>query len=79
MREIIPELFYFFIEIREKKKDVITSPLLRLLLVAVALRCSVKKVFLGISQNSQENSSVRDYFLIKLQALDSSVLLKVWV
>ena len=32
---------------------------------AVAQRCSVKKVFLGISQNSQENTSARVSFLIK--------------
>ena len=32
---------------------------------AVAQRCSVKKVFLDISQNSQENTSARVYFLIK--------------
>ena len=31
-------------------------------------RCSVKKVFLEISQNSQENTCGRDSFLIKLQA-----------
>ena len=31
-------------------------------------RCSVKKVFLEISQNSQENTFVRASFLIKLQA-----------
>ena len=31
-------------------------------------RCSVKKVFLEISQNSQENTCVRVSFLIKLQA-----------
>ena len=31
-------------------------------------RCSVKKVFLKISQNSQENSCARASFLIKLQA-----------
>ena len=35
---------------------------------AVAWRCSVKKVFLEISQNSQENTSARVSFLIKLQA-----------
>ena len=34
---------------------------------AVAQRCSVKKVFLEISQNSQENTCARVYFLIKLQ------------
>ena len=32
---------------------------------AVALRCSVKKLFLEISQNSQENTCVRVSFLIK--------------
>ena len=31
-------------------------------------RCSVKKVFLEISQNSQENTCARDSFLIKFQA-----------
>ena len=36
---------------------------------AVVQRCSVKKVFLKISQNSQENTCARVYFLIKLQAL----------
>ena len=35
---------------------------------AVAQRCSVKKVFLKISQNSQENTCARVYFLTKLQA-----------
>ena len=36
---------------------------------AVVRRCSVKKVFLEISQNSQENTCARVSFLIKLQAL----------
>ena len=36
---------------------------------AVVWRCSVEKVFLEISQNSQENTCVRDCCLIKLQAL----------
>ena len=31
---------------------------------AVVQRCSVKKVFLKISQNSQENTCARVYFLI---------------
>ena len=35
---------------------------------AVAQRCSVKKVFLEISQNSRENTCARVSFLIKLQA-----------
>ena len=34
----------------------------------VVQRCSVKKVFLEISQNSQENTYTRVSFLIKLQA-----------
>ena len=38
-----------------------------LLTEAVAKRCSVKKVLLEISQNSQENSFVRVSFLTKLQ------------
>ena len=33
---------------------------------AVAKKCSVKKVFLEISQNSQENTYARISFLIKL-------------
>ena len=35
---------------------------------AIAQRCSVKKMFLEISQNSQENTCARVSFLIKLQA-----------
>ena len=38
------------------------------LLEAVAQSCSVKKVFLGISQNSQEDTCARVSFLTKLQA-----------
>ena len=34
---------------------------------AVAQVCSVKKMFLEISQNSQENTCARVSFLIKLQ------------
>ena len=40
-----------------------------LLAEAVAQRSSVKKVLLEISQNSQENTCARVFFLIKLQAL----------
>ena len=39
-----------------------------LLSKAVVRRCSVKKLFLEISQNSQENTCARVSFLIKLQA-----------
>ena len=35
---------------------------------AVAQRCSIKKMFLEISQNSRENTSAGVSFLIKLQA-----------
>ena len=35
---------------------------------AVVQRCSVKKIFLEISQNSHENNRARVSFLIKLQA-----------
>ena len=38
------------------------------LVEAVARRCSVKKVFLEILQNSQENTCARVSFLIKFQA-----------
>ena len=38
---------------------------------AVTQRCSVRKVFLEISQNSQENTFAKVSFLIKLQALFS--------
>ena len=37
-------------------------------LEAVVSRCSVKKVFFEISQNSKENTCASDSFLIKLQA-----------
>ena len=40
-------------------------------LEAVTRMCFVKKVFLKISQNSQENTCTRVYILIKLQALGS--------
>ena len=39
-----------------------------ILLEAVVQRCSVKKVFLEILQNSQKNTCVRVSFLMKLQA-----------
>ena len=43
---------------------------------AVAQRCFVKKVFLKISQNSQENSYASVSFLIKLQAWGSCNFIK---
>ena len=35
----------------------------------VVQRCSVKKVFLEISQNSQENTFARAFFLIKISSV----------
>ena len=43
---------------------------------AVVRRCFVKKVFLKIPQNSQENTCARDSFLIKLQALACNFIKK---
>ena len=43
---------------------------------AVAQMCSVKKLFLEISQNSQENICLRVSFLIKLQAETCNLLKK---
>ena len=43
---------------------------------AVARWCSVKKVFLEISQNSQENTCARVFFLIKLQVSEEHLFLQ---
>ena len=43
---------------------------------AVVRMCSVKKVFLEISHDSQENTCVSDSFLIKLQARPATLLKK---
>ena len=43
---------------------------------AVVRRCSVKKVFLEISQNSKENTCARVSFLIKFASHRSATLLK---
>ena len=67
---------------RGNNLDFLTSPTILDNLVhprenteAVVQRCSVKKVFLEISQNSQENTCARVCFLIKLQASGTSVFL----
>ena len=52
------------------------SKLLSILSEPVVQRCSVKKVLLEISQNSQENSCARDSFLTKLQALGLQLYFK---
>ena len=43
---------------------------------AVVPSCSVEKVFLEISQNSQENTCARVSFLIKLQALSGTGVIR---
>ena len=43
---------------------------------AVVRMCSIKKVFLEISQNLQEFTCARDYFLIKFQTFRPATLLK---
>ena len=43
---------------------------------AVAHRCSVKKLFLEISQNSQKSTCARVSFLTKLQARGPATILK---
>ena len=46
---------------------------------AIAQRCSIKKMLLEISQNSQENTCARVSFLIKLQARDSGTSVFLWI
>ena len=43
---------------------------------AVAQMCSVKKVFLEISQNSQENTCARVSSLLKLYTMANNVIKK---
>ena len=43
--------------------------MIQVIIEAVVRRCSVKKVFIEISQNSRENTCARVSFLIKLQPL----------
>ena len=50
----------------------------QIIVKAVAQRCSMKKVFLEISQNSQENTCARVSFLIKLlRCLVKEVAIKI--
>ena len=44
---------------------------------AVARRCSIKKVFWKISQNSQEDTCARVSFLIKMQVKPATLLKKI--
>ena len=64
-----------------KITKVIYSPKLIHDTEAVVLRCFVKKVFLKISQNLQENTCARVSFLIKLQVcnfIKKETLIKVF-
>ena len=45
---------------------------------AVVQRCSIKKVFLEILQNSQENTCARVSFLIKLQGPAALLKKRLW-
>ena len=45
---------------------------------AVIRRCSVEKVFLEISHNSQENTCVRVSFLIKLKKACNIIKKRFW-
>ena len=45
---------------------------------AVAQRCSVRKVFLEISQNSQESTRAKVSILIKLQAPATFLKKRLW-
>ena len=51
----------------EKRKKKELKRLVSLIAEAVVHRCSVKNLFLEISQNSQENTRARVSFLIKLK------------
>ena len=64
------------IEVFSKKKNDTIHPIIYFDRKAVAQRSSVKKVFLEISQNSQEITCVRVSFLIKLQARPATLLKK---
>ena len=48
----------------------VTRDIVQFVTEAVVGRCSVKEVFLEISQNSQENNCARVSFLINLLLLD---------
>ena len=58
-------LLHFFKKSKFRRSYISTSPFW-FYIEGVIPRCSVKKVFLKISQNSQENTCVRVSFLIKV-------------
>ena len=66
--DFILKLCYFKLMLVSFKKKQVSE--------IVVQRCSVKKVFLKISQNSQENIFARVSFFIKVVGLRSAILLK---
>ena len=64
-------LFFFtwIINLARSRISYDTPPLIYHVTEAVFQRCSVKKLFLNILPNSQENTCARVSFLKKLQAL----------
>ena len=70
----------FVLDILMKSLNLHPFPSLRLYYYenteAVVQRCSVKKLFLKISQNSQENTCARVSFLKKLQTETSNFIKK---
>ena len=64
------QIYFFHLFFTEKfGADTLIYKSTELSTEAVVRRCSVKKMFLKISQNSQENTCVRVSFLIKLWIL----------
>ena len=56
-------------DFKEKVREfIVTHQTFSFMTESVAWKSSVKRVFLKISQNSQENTCARVLFLIKLQA-----------
>ena len=64
--DFIINIWFTYVPLKKLKKLPIV--IIKWTAEAVTQRCSIKKVFLEISQNSQENTCARVSFLIKLQA-----------
>ena len=60
--------FIFRLKLLKNSSSIKQDDCYLVLLEAAVQRCFVKKVFLEISQNSQENTCARISFLTKLQA-----------
>ena len=66
---MLPNIIFIRGKFEQRKQNIVRNSF-SVFTEAVAHNCSVKKVFLEISQNSQEKTSTRVSFLIKLQASD---------